>query len=303
MNGIYFFVVLFVILFIFLNYNYYKQQKRDHIAEKRLETLLLDDFFYHPSILKTKRRKIWIHIPLERNSRHWQNFGSLSSTHLNLSVANLCIKSIIDWCAQSYDIVLFTDVDIPEILNSTVDLSTLSGDELEARRQLYLLDILYEHGGILLPHTLYLRNNIKHQDAMDRWFVVDVYNSAHVSSSSRMPSIVITGSPAKDHQLRDYIDYLKKEPKQEYSDNYFLANRIFVLDGSIFGTKNIVKESIQLDDLMSTRSLKLPECNIGLYLPYSELMKRTAYKWFVRMNEKQVLSTRCAFSHYMIENS
>jgi len=303
MNGILFFMVLFVILFLFLNYNYYKEKEREHIAAKKLETLLLDDFFYHPSILKTKRRKIWIHIPLERNSRHWQTFGSRSSTHLNLSVSNLCIKSVVDWCSQSYDIILFTDDDIPEILKSTVDLSTLSGDILEKHRQRYLLEILYEHGGILLPHTLYLRNNIKHQDAMDRWFVVDTYNSNHVSSSNRIPSIVITGAPAQDPQLRHYIDYLKTEEKAEFTDNYFLNHQVFVLDGTIFGTKNKRKENIHLDDLMSTKNLKLPECNLGLYLPYCELMKRSAYKWYVRMNEKQVLSTRCAFSHYMIENS
>ena len=303
MNGILFFIVLFVILFLFLNYNYYKQKKREHIAEKRLEILLLDDFFYRPSVLTTNRRKIWIHIPLERNSRHWQTFGSRSSSHLNLSVANLCIKSIIDWCSQSYDIVLFTDDDIPEILKSTVDLSKLSGYELEKCRQRYLLEILYEHGGILLPHTLYLRNNIKHQDAMDRWFVVDTHNSNHVSSSRRIPSMVITGAPAKDPQLRDYLDSLKADANPEFHENYFVKHNIFVLDGSIFGTKNKKKECIQLDDLMSTRNLNLPECNLGLYLPYCELMKRTAYKWFVRMNEKQILSTRCAFSHYMIENS
>lgn len=303
MNGILFFVVLFILLFIYLNYSYYKEKRRDLIAKKREETLDLESFFYNPIVLKTKRRKIWIHIPLERNSRHWQSFGSRSSTHLNLSVANLCIKSIIDWCSQSYDIILFTDADIPEILKSTADLSMLSGDELEKQRRYYLLEILYQHGGILLPHTIYLRNNIKHQDAMDRWYVVDAYNSNHISVPNRIPSIVITGAPPKDPQLRDYLDYLKTDPKSEFTDNYFITHNVFILDGSIFGTKNKKKESIQLDDLMSTKNLKLPECNIGLYLPYCELMKRSYYKWFVRMNEKQLLSARCAFSHYMIENS
>jgi hypothetical protein len=303
MNGIILFIVIFVILFIFLNYNYYKQKKRDHIEAKRQETLLLEDFFYHPSLLKSKRRKIWVHIPLERNSRHWQSFGSRTSTYLNLSVMNLCIKSIIDWCAQTYDIILFTDKDIPEILKSTMDLSTLSGDELEKQRQILLLEILYEHGGILLPPTLYLRNNIKSQDALDRWFVVDVFNTNHKTESSRIPSIAITGAPANCPCLRKYIEYLAKEDKAEFTDSYFVRNDIFVLDGCIFGTKNIMNESIQLDDLMSNKNLNLSEYNIGLYLPYRELMERTLYKWYVRMNERQVLATNCAFSYYMIQNS
>jgi hypothetical protein len=306
MNGIHIYIVIFIILFIFLNYSYYKEKRREYIAEKRSEMLLLDDFFYHPKLLKeSKRRKIWIYIPLELNSRHWESFGSRTSTHINLSVMNLCIKSIIDWCSQSYDIILFTDKDIPDILqsNESVDLSTLSGDVLEKHRQLSILEILYEYGGILLPPTIYMRNNIKYQDPLDTWFVVDMFNTHHSSVSSRVPSMVITGAPAKNAQLRNYIDYLSLDEKQEYTDNYFIKNRISVLDGTIFGTKDKLNKHIILDDLMSNKKLNLSEHNVGLYLPYCELMKRNHYKWYTRMSERQVLSCNCAFSYYILENS
>jgi regulatory protein YycI of two-component signal transduction system YycFG len=50
MIGMNLFVVIFIILFLFLNYNYYKEKRRQHIEEKRQETLLLDDFFYHKEV-------------------------------------------------------------------------------------------------------------------------------------------------------------------------------------------------------------------------------------------------------------
>lgn len=304
MNGITVYFVLFIVLFLFLNYNYYKQKRRDFIEERKKDELQLEDFFYHPDILtRSKRRKIWIYIPLEKNSRNWESFGSRTSTHMNLSLMNLCIKSIIDWCAQTYDIVLFTDQDISEILKSKLDLSTFSGDVLEKQRELYILEILYEYGGILLPPTLYMRNTIKKQDVTDRWFVCDIFNTRHESSATHIPSAVITGSPPKDHQLRKYIDYLAQDHKEEYTTNYFKSHSIFVLDGSIFGMKNKLNEPIKLDDLMSNKKLKLPEYNIGLYMPYSELMERNLYKWYCKMSEQQVLETHCAFSYYMLENS
>jgi hypothetical protein len=304
MNGIVLYIVLFIILFVFLNYNYYKEKKREYIAEKRQEELVLDDFFYHKDLLsKSKRRKIWVYIPIEKNSRVWESFGSRTSTHLNLSVMNLCIKSIIDWCAQSYDIILFTDHDIGEILKTGVDLSTLSGDVLDKHRQLSILEILYEYGGILVPPTLYLRNNIKQQDESDRWFVCDAVNTENSSTHDRLPSMFITGAPAKDNQLRAYIDCLSKDVREDFIENYFVKNDIFVLDGCIFGTKNKNNENITLDDLMANKKLNLHELNVGLYLPYRELMSRTYYKWYCKMSERQVLGCNCAFSYYMIENS
>jgi len=298
------YLVLFIVLFVFLNYNYYKQKRRDYIEEKRKEELPLESFFYHPDLLsKSKRRKIWIYLPLDKNGRVWEDFGSRTSTHLHLSVLNLCVKSIIDWCSQSYDIILFTDQDMCEILKTNKDLSSLSGDVLEKHRQLYILEILHEYGGILVPPTLYLRNNIKTQDLCDRLYVCDMVNTKSASCSKRLPSGIIMGAPAHNQELRDYIDHLGVEGKVEFEPNYFIRNRIFVVDGTVFGTKNKKGEDITLDDLMSNQKLSLPEYNVGLYMPCEELLTRNYYKWYCKMSEKQVLKTDCAFSYYMLENS
>ena len=298
------YLVLSIVLFVFLNYNYYKQKRRDHLEEKRKEELSLESFFYHPDLLsKSKRRKIWIYLPLEKNARVWEDFGSRTSTHLHLSVLNLCVKSIIDWCSQSYDIILFTDQDMCEILKTNTDLSTLSGDVLEKHRKLYILEILHEYGGILVPPTLYLRNNLKTQDLCDRWYVCDMVNTKSATCTKRLPSGIIMGAPAQNQELRDYIDSLAVEGKPEFDPNYFIKNKIFVVDGTVFGTKDKNGKDITLDDLMSNKKVSLPEYNVGLYMPCEELLTRNYYKWYCKMSERQVLKTNCAFSYYMLENS
>jgi hypothetical protein len=184
-----------------------------------------------------------------------------------------------------------------------MDLSLLSGDVLEKHRYLNTLEILYEYGGILLPPTLYLRNNIKHQDAMDRFYVCDMVNTNNSSMSRRQPSSVIMGAPTKDPQLREYIDFVNIQGKEEFEENYFKDKEVFILDGSIFGTKTKDKKDVTLDDLMSNKKLKFPEYNVGLYMPCRELLDRNFYKWYCKMSEKQVLSTHCAFSYYILENN
>jgi hypothetical protein len=304
MNGMMIYLILFIVLFVFLNYNYYKQKKRDQLEETRKEELPLEIFFYHPDLLsKSKRRKIWIYLPLDLNGRVWENFGSRTSNHLHLSVLNLCVKSIIDWCSQSYDIVLFTDQDICEILKTKVNLSSLSGDVLEKHRRLYILEILYEYGGIIVPPTLYMRNNLKTQDIADKLYVCDMVNTTNVSCSKRLPSSILIGSPPQDTQLREYIDTLYQNSNEEFIDNYFVNNNILVVDGSVFGTKDKHGNDVTLDILMSNTKLSLPEYNVGLYMPREELLSRNYYKWYCKMSEKQVLKTDCAFSYYMIENS
>jgi hypothetical protein len=304
MNGIVIYLVLFIVLFVFLNYHYYKQKRRDYIEEKKKEELSLESFFYHPDLLsKSKRRKIWVYLPLEKNARVWENFGSRTSTRIHLSILNLCVKSMIDWCAQSYDIILFTDEDMGDILKTSVDLSTLSGDVLERHRRLYLLEILHEYGGVLMPPTIYFRNNLKTQDVHDRWYVCDTVNTGQSCSCKRVPSPVLMGAPPKDPQLREYIDSLYKDEKEEFQENYFIKHNIFVLDGTIFGTKDKNSNNVTLDDLMSNQKIEIPEYNIGLYMPYEELLTRNYYKWYCKMSERQALNARCAFSYYMIENS
>ena len=291
--------ILFVILFLFLNYNYYREKQRAEEEARRQEEVNLDDFFYCPKRLEQmKRRKIWIHIPTERNSRVWENFGSRTSKHLNLSVMNLCIKSILDWCAQSYDIILYHDQHIGELLEMEIDMSLLSGDELDHARYKYNLEILYHYGGIQLPPTLYLRNTIKKQDISDRWFVCDRINT-YTEMSVFGPTAFISGSPVKDPQLRAYLDQLQPET---FLPNYFKEKDIFVLDGSIFGTKDAEGDPITLDDLMSNQKLILKEYHLGVYMPYRELLSRNTYKWFCKMNERQVLSCRCAFAYYMLDH-
>lgn len=302
MNGIVVYIVIFFLLFSILNYKYLKEKMETELNLKRQELLDVDNFFYTAKFLKaSKKRKIWIYMEFDKNSRLWDSFGSRTSTKLNLSYINLCIKSIIDVCAQNYDIIIFSDIDINEILEEDFDYTKLSGNLLEKYRHISLMKILNKYGGVMVPPSLFLKKNISCIDNENVWYVCDINNIDNSSIVKRLTSSCFTGSPADNVHLKKYIEHLYKDMDDNFNENYFVVNRIPYIDGAIIGTKDAKGKGILLENLMSTEPIHYSGNNIGLYMPHNQLVKRKIYNWFCKMSEEQVLNTNCNFSYYMLD--
>jgi hypothetical protein len=310
-NGLTIYILILIGFIILLNYNYYANKKKDRIRRLKDETIDIDYFFYDTEKLtNSKKRKLWIHIPHEKNSRKWAEFGERNSNDLNQPYLLLCLKSIIDNCSQKYDIIIFNDTNMCDILaDMNIDLSKLSGSLLDKHREICLLEILYRHGGVMVPPSLFLTNSLHIIDNEESWYVTEFRNSKNISHLNTQPSIKLTGSNKKNEKLRHYIDYLNKilvqdfgESSLAYNQNYLTVNSVPTLSGKLIGTVDIFGDTINLDDLMSDKPIKLCKTNIGLYIPADELLHRKLYQWFCYLNEEQVLKANVFISEYMREN-
>ncbi len=274
------------------------------MRQRKSETIDIDLFFYKPqNFTKLKKRKVWVYIPFESNARMWDSFSERRTTRMNLSYMNLCIKSIVDCCAEKYDIVVFSDSDFEDLLKLPVDHTKLSGALLENYRQICLMKILYEYGGVLVPPSLYLKDSLDKLDNPQQWYVTEMVNTNNVSSQKMLPSNQMMGANAKNPELLLYIQHLEKQDRSvvesPFCENYFVSKQIPVLEGGWIGAKN-QKGPILLEDLMSDQVLEFTENNIGLYMPDELLKKRLHYQWFCKMSETQVLECNCAFSYYIL---
>jgi hypothetical protein len=311
MNGIVIYIGILILLFIILRHNYMKKLKEEKLKIRRGEYLDINKYFYDAdNLCESKRRKLWIHIPFEKNARKWVDFGSRNTYQLNLPYMTLCIKSIIDTCSEQYDIIIYDDTNIRDILKDMeVDLSKISGSLLEKYREICRMKILYEHGGIMLPPSLYLHKSIASIDNEDTWYVIDSYNYQSETLKMMLPSTIVTGSNQKNKHLKKYIEYLEDialkdfgEASIHYSANYFMKNNIPILDGALIGLRDAANKPISLDQLMSSKELKLRSDAIGLYMPHEELLHRKTYQWYCYLNEKDVLEAHVAFSYYILKN-
>jgi len=304
----YLFIGVIVIVFTILTIKYYRDQYLEEKSEFHNETIDIDVYFYSESYLKqSKRRKLWIHIPFEKNSRKWDNFGSRTSTDLNLAYMILCMKSIIDYCGSSYDIIIIDDTNFTDLLHNDIDMSKLSGALKDKYREMCLMQILYQYGGVMVPPSLYLRKNIQEIDRPDVWYVVEIGNQENVAYSPMYPATIFTGSPAKSPELQSYIQYYSEEIKNDFgeqslhfSKNYMRTHNISYLDGKLIGVKDKFDKPIKLEDLMENRKLILDDKHIGIYIPHTELMKRTKYNWFCSLSAEDVLKCNVFISNYMV---
>jgi hypothetical protein len=311
MNGIVIYIGILILLFLILRSNYTKKLKEEKMNASRGEYLDINKYFYDADNLRdSKRRKLWIHIPFEKNARVWENFGSRNTYNLNAPYMTLCIKSIVDNCSESYDIIIYDDTNIHDILKDMdIDLSKISGSLLEKYREICRMKILYEYGGIMVPPSLYLQESIFTIDIEDTWYVIDSYNYQSDTMKSMLPSTIVTGSNQKNKHLKKYIQYLEDralkdfgESSIHYSANYFMQNNIPILDGGFIGLKDASNKPIHLDQLMSSKELNLRNDAIGLYMPHEELLHRKAYQWYCYLNEKDILEANVAFSYNMLKN-
>ena len=303
------FVYAFIVfLFCVLIYKYYKKKYDNNVIEFKKENVDIDVYFFSELYLKkSKNRKLWIHIPYEKNAREWDSFGSRTNHKLNLAYMSLCIKSIIDWCGQTYDIIIYDDTNIPTLLpNTKVDLMKISGSLLDKYRELCKLEILHTYGGIMVPPSLFLRKNIKEIDNPNTWYVCETYNDNNVSYSNLIQSTELMGSNVQNEQLAKYIHVYSNELKKDFVENYnfdmnyFKKNNIPYIDGKIIGTKSRYNDKITIEDLMSNKKIILDKEHIGLYIPHQQLIKRRVYNWYCKLNEEDVLKCQVFISYYMM---
>jgi hypothetical protein len=289
-------------------YKYYKKNYDNNVMEFKKENVDIDVYFFSELYLKkSKNRKLWLHLPFVKNSRDWESYGSRTSHKLNLAYMTLCIKSVIDWCGQTYDIIIYDDTNIPVLLPETkVDLTKLSGTLLDKYRELCKLQILHMYGGIMIPPSLFLRKNIKEIDDPKLWFVCETYNDDNVSYSNLTHSTQLMGSNAENVELQKYIQIYAKELTKDFVENhnfdmnYFKQNHIPYIDGKLIGTRTRYNDKISIEDLMSNKKIILDKNHIGLYIPHEQLIKRRVYNWYCNLSEEEVLKCNVFISYYML---
>ena len=311
MNYMLLLYLFLIVLLAILSYKYTLIKRSIIISDLKQENVDIDIYFFSDMYLKkSSKRKLWLHLPFEKNSRNWTSFGSRSSTSLNLAYMTLCIKSIIDWCGQDYDIIIYDDTNIPSILPETnVDLLKLSGHLLDKYRELCKLQILYMYGGVILPPSLYMNKNIKIIDVPDVFYVCETMNDTNVSFSNLSFSTQLMGSNMENAELLKYIDVYARELKEDFCEsdhfsmNYFKQNNIPYIDGKLIGTKDKYNNKILLEDLMSNKNIILDKQHIGLYIPHEQLIKRTKYNWYCKMNEEEVLQCQVFISAYILSRN
>ena len=171
---------------------------------KKICTYDLDGYMYANGgidLSKLKKPIIFIHLPHDRNVNSWQSFGSPKTNHLDHSLSYLSIKSIIEQCGNYFEIVIFDNNNVKDILaeenvsnvcNIENPNSTLSDDKLKYWEEYVRLKILYKYGGTVIRPYFIFNKCPSYSVFNPKQFTCSKFvNNQHVSNS---PLIVNTSN-------------------------------------------------------------------------------------------------------------
>lgn len=297
-------------------------EKDDKIEELNIIKKYLlneDDYYTIDQLSAIKKPIIWIHIEYDRNLRKWESFGTRASEELNQDYLYLTLRSIIDKCSDYFHVILIDDDSFDRLLEDwNVDLKKVGNIQKENIRCLALMKVLYKYGGILMEPSFILFKTLRpiyekimtSGDPCVGEFANETVDSHIMNFSPSLKFMGCVKNCPKIYELGKHLEILVNSDntyssKLEGQVTNWLYNKaesgeINYIDGKFLGTRDSKNKKIDLSCLMGSTYLDLNINAYGLYIPHKELLKRSAYNWFVYLNTKEILESRTNVGKYLL---
>lgn len=303
-------------------YSRYQDKKNLETMFETKEDIIRKVFINETQVKKTRKPILWIHIPYEKNARIWENFYSRTNDNLNLPFLYLTIKSIIDHNVFDFHVCLIDDETFGKLLPKwDIPMNNLELVALNKYRQLGLLRLVYEYGGIVVdPAFLSFKSLIAFHDSMNKsktpFFFEEaspIQSDSNTLTTIYSPNMQFFGSPKQNETLKDIIYYVEIAIKNDNTNEFDFQNKIkdivsqkidnnnniFLLDCKHIGNKTNNKEHIEIDDYLNqSTNIELYKESYGILIPYKTIINRHKYAWFVNENINNILHGNYMLAHY-----
>ena len=270
---------------------------------------------------------LWIHLHNNNtiipdvNARNWLNFVSRGTKDFNQPYQTLTIKSIINNCGRDFNICLINDHSFKNILpNWALDLPNIAEPIRTHLRHLAIANVLNIYGGIVVPSSFIcfksLKPLYKKYILKNKLFVGEFKNNSTIESAEgTLPSPMLIGCNNNNDTIKSYISFLEILNSTNFSAstectgkinawfNSLPKEQVSVVEAKSLGVKTTKNELVLIDDLMSNTYIDICKCGYGLYIPWDELINRTAYEWFVKLMPEDVLKSNTNIGKYLLKGN
>ena len=315
------FVFLVAFGILFQKYLEKKARNGEHDNYKDVKQYLLSE----SSLAKSKKPIMWIYTPYEYNSRDWLSFGSRSSYNLNQPYLNLCVRSVIKHCDESFTICIVDDNSFAKLIPGwNIDLSIIGDPIVSNVRQLAMAKLIYNYGGMSVPISflcfkdlidMYNRciSSVDKEDP-GKMFVCENVNTNISATNNRFyPDTSFIGAKKNNPKLKEFIDHMQRLISGDYTAQIeFLGNfdkwanknvnnkSINMIPGTDLGVKTMENKPVLVDDLLGEDYIKLHDGMYGIWIPAASILKRRNYEWFARLNNEQIFQGKFILAKYFV---
>ena len=189
----------------------------------------------------------------------------------------------------------------------------------EKVRILALSKLLHTYGGMLVPNSTIVLKDLKplynEKVAQHKMFTGEMNNKSDSNAYSRFgPTHKLLGCIKGCPIMKDFSEYLEILVSTDNTDQSKFEGNISrhlrklmkegkcnIICGKGLGTKNKKNEVILIDNLLESSSLDLCMCSLFcIILPDEDILNRTKYQWFARLNHMQVLEANTQASKFLL---
>jgi hypothetical protein len=307
-----------VIILAGVAYNRYKKsQEGNSISDDYalVKKYLLND----KSLTDTRKPFMWVFIDYEVNARNWSSWGSRNSNHLNQPYLYLSIRSIVEHCGGSFNVVLLDDAAFSRLLpNWTIKVENLPSPLKQHLRDLAMAKVLHKYGGMTVPASFICLKDLKPafnnrlKDAGKTMFAGE-FVARNSTAVSFFPDSQMMGCTKESPVMQQYIAYLEPLVSSDYTNEYeflgqtdrwlykqLVAEQLSLLSGSFIGTKTADGKPVVIEELLSEEDVELDKGAYGIYVPADQILNRLAFQWFARLSPHQVLNSNTVIGKYLL---
>ena len=294
------FLIAIILAFLFvINFNIYD------IIPRTNETCDCDklEHCYFNNIInidKLTKPKIFIHM----NER-----ASISE------LSQLCVESLMKYCYRQYDIILYTNKDVPRMINDQDDelcnienVELLGGQDLKQWEEYCKFKIIYKYGGVVMRPYFLFSQCPKYEEFCPERLKICRVNNEGVSVSNKLiiPSFCyMIAAPKGDETTSVYLDYLRKKCQHNYTSDIKHFDKTFeklhYLDSFSEESIGIVDSNrslIHLENVLSSENISFASNNYCLFINIDLLSKKRHQGWILNMSKEQILETNTLLSNY-----
>lgn len=311
-----------VIILAGIAYNRYaKSQEGNNMSDdyNLIKKYLLND----KSLADTRKPFMWIFIDYEVNARNWSSWGSRNTTNLNQPYMYLTIRSIVEQCGKSFNVVLVDDASFQRVLPDwTIKVQNMPFPLKQHLRDLAMAKVLYKYGGMVVPASFICLKDLKPvysellKGSGQSMFAGEfVARNSAASNVSFFPDNKLMGCIKESRVMKQYITYLEPLVTSDYTNEYeFLGQndrwlykqlissppQMSMLCGTLIGTKTTSGAPVVIEDLLGEEDVDFAKNAFGIYVPSDQILNRLAYQWFARLSPRQVLTSNTVVGKYLL---
>ena len=298
--------------------------KETHVDEKRNDELISQyvlnkDVNMKDNNKKNKKPYLWLHNKYELNQRDGSSFRDQSNLDLNQPYLELCIESIIHHCGDSFNVCLITDDSFSRLLfDWNMDLDEMPDPIKTHYRDLAMLKLIHQYGGMTIPTSTLVFKNLytlyNRSLATKEMFCGEYKNETVTADYERvLPSVKLVGGKRYSKILEHIIGKLEIVLSHDYTSEYaavgkmtqllmdcYIKGNLKIVSGNMIGSRDIHNKLITIEQLFSDKYLQLSDCVYSLYIPADEILTRSQYEWFARLDQRQIFESTNFISRILL---